>query len=318
MTDVAARGEDPSHLHPDRLIALVAARQDGIVLREQLAALGLKRGAIAHRRHRGLLVRLHDGVYLWGQPEPTTRARGRAAAAASGRGAWVSHAWGLAMWDLRAADDSPVDVSVVGRRVRAPAIRGHESGPVRAGDVRLLDGIPVSSPARALLEAAAELSPRDLAAAVERAQIKRLVTARDIARAIERAPRRAGVSAMRALLDEAGFTRSVAERRLKAVLRAARLPPPVFNGRAEGYEVDVLWRRERVVMEFDSYTFHATRAALIRDRERTAALQRARYVVLRTTWVELTRQSHALIARTAEALALSERATTAPPARAGP
>lgn len=320
MTELAARGQDPSHLHPDRLIAEVAARQDGIVLREQLAALGLKRGAIAHRRDRGLLLALHDGVYLWGQPTPTARARGRAAAAASGRGAWVSHGWGLAMWDIREEpEDSRVDISVVGRRVRASGIRGHESAPVRSGDVRLLDGIPVSSPARALLEAAPELTPRELADAVERAQIKRLVTQQDIAGAIERAPHRAGVAAMRALLDgEPGFTRSVAERRLKALLRAARLPLPAFNAMAEGYEVDVLWSRERVVLEFDSYTFHATRSALQRDRMRTAALQRARYVVLRTTWIELTKQSHALIARTAEALALSACGPTASPARAGP
>ena len=165
---------------------------------------------------------------------------------------------------------------------------------------------------------APELTPRELADAVERAQIKRLVTARDIAGVIERAPRRAGVPAMRALLDEPAFTRSAAERRLAALLRAARLPVPIFNGKAEGYEVDALWRRERVVLEFDSYTFHATRGAQHRDRERTAALQRARYVVLRTTWVELTKQSHALIARTAEALALSGCGPTASPARAGP
>jgi very-short-patch-repair endonuclease len=74
---------------------------------------------------------------------------------------------------------------------------------------------------------------------------------------------------------------------------------------AEGFEVDVLWRRERVVLEFDSYEFHATRAAFERDRRRTTALTRSRYIVLRTTWRELTRESHALVARTSEALALN-------------
>jgi hypothetical protein len=60
-----------------------------------------------------------------------------------------------------------------------------------------------------------------------------------------------------------------------------------------------------VVLEYDSYAFHLTKAALERDRRKTAALQRGRYTVLRTTWTELTKQSHALVARTAEALALS-------------
>jgi very-short-patch-repair endonuclease len=184
--------------------------------------------------------------------------------------------------------------------------------------VRTIDGIPVTAPARALLEVAPELTPRELADAVEQAQIKRLVTKQDIAETLDRAGPRPGVQAMRALLDEPAFTRSMAERRLKALLRAAHLPEPAFNAYAEGYEVDVLWRRERVVLEFDSYTFHATRGGLERDRTRTAVLQRARYVVLRTTSRELRNESHALIARTAEALALSACGPTGSPAPAGP
>jgi hypothetical protein len=57
------------------------------------------------------------------------------------------------------------------------------------------------------------------------------------------------------------------------------------------------------VLEFDSYAFHATRAAFERDRRKGAALTRKRYLVLRTTWREFTEESHFLIVRTAEALA---------------
>ncbi len=64
------------------------------------------------------------------------------------------------------------------------------------------------------------------------------------------------------------------------------------------------------MLEFDSYTFHATRAAQERDRRRDAVLTRAGYLVLRTTWHELTEKSHALVARIAEALA---RRTVSPP-----
>jgi len=80
-----------------------------------------------------------------------------------------------------------------------------------------------------------------------------------------------------------------------------------FNEMAEGYEVDVLWRAERVVLEFDSYSFHATRAAFERDRTRDAILTRGGYVALRTTWHELNAESHALVARVAEALARRRR-----------
>jgi len=63
---------------------------------------------------------------------------------------------------------------------------------------------------------------------------------------------------------------------------------------------------ERVVLESDSYEFHATRAAFERDRRRDALLTRAGYLVLRTTWLELTAQPYALVARIAEALALAD------------
>lgn len=294
-----------SLLHADARISLLAARQDGIVAWSQLMALGLGRGVIARRVERGTLRRLHVGVYLWAHPEPTFPGRARAAAMAGGGGVRASHAASAALWSLRPEPTGPIDVTAVGRTVRGRGIRGHQVTRLSAADARTVRGIPVTSPARALLEIAPTLTPRELADAMEQAKIKRLVTKRDVVRAIERAGPRAGVVALRALIEEPAFTRSGAERRVVALLRAARLPRPQFNATAEGFEVDALWRRERVVLEYDSYAFHLTKEALERDRRKTAALQRGRYVVLRTTWRELTMQSHALIARTAEALALS-------------
>lgn len=307
----AAAGEDArSQLHPDVLVGLVAEQQDGVILREQLALLGLGRGAIAHRRRRSLLVALHAGVYLWGRRTPTTMARARGAVAAAGRGAVISDGWALALWGLRDAV-GPVDVTVSGRRVRAAGIRAHVRAPLHPADVRAVRGIPVTSPARALLDSAASLAPGELAALVERAQVQRRVTKAEIAAAIERAGARPGVAALRAIADDPVFTRSRAERRLVALLRAAGLPEPIFNAIVDRFEVDALWSRQGVVLEFDSYAFHATRAAFERDRRKSAALQRAGVLVLRTTWEELSGRSHALVARVAEALALSAAAARA-------
>jgi very-short-patch-repair endonuclease len=204
----------------------------------------------------------------------------------------------------RALPPGPIDISIVGRRVRRDGIRTHDLTSLERADWRWMRGLAVSTPARALLEVASELTQEELAEAVERAQVKRLVTQRQLEAAIARAGRHRGVRPLHALLGEP-FTRSKAERIVVALVRAARLPTPTFNDVAEGFEVDVLWRRERVVLEFDSFEFHATRAAFERDRRRTAALTRGRYVVLRTTWRELTKESHALVARMSEALALN-------------
>lgn len=307
-TELQAQGLDPALVHGDLLISLLASRQDGIVVWHQLMALGIGRGLVARRVQRGTLRALHVGVYLWGAPEPTFVARVRAAVLASGAGAFASHAASAALRGYAAEPDGPIDVTAVGRRPRGRGIRGHEVAALRPGDVDVVGGIAMSSAARALLEVAPQLSPRALADAVELAQVKRLVTKRQLAAVIRRSPGRPGVAALRALVEDQAFTRSRAERKLVALVRQAELPEPVFNAPAEGWEVDALWPRERVVIEFDSYAFHATRAAFERDRRKSAHLSRKGYVVLRTTWSELTKRSHFLIARTAEALARSGRA----------
>jgi very-short-patch-repair endonuclease len=297
-----------SLVHVDERIGRLAAGRDAVVTWDELRALGLGRGAIDWRVRRGLLHRMHPGVYTWGVPNDTPWARARGAALACGTGAFVSHHSALGLHEIRPHADGPVDITVVARRVRRSAIRVHHVVGLHREDRREMRGIWVSSPARALLEAAPELTARELAAAVEQAQVKRLVTKRELSAAMQRAGRRPGVVALRPLVAERAFTRSQAERRLVVLLRAAGLPEPAFNAHVEGFEVDVLWSRERVVLEFDSYGFHATRAAFERDRRRSAALTRGRHLVLRTTWSELTEHSHALVARTAEALALSRAA----------
>ena len=296
---------------------MLAAERDAVVTFAQLRALGLGRGAIASRRRRGLLHTLHVGVYRWGAME-SPRTRVRAAVNACGEEAFARHHATLALYRVRPLPAGPIDVTTVGRHVAPRGVRPHRARELADEDRRVVDGIRVTSPARALLEVAPELTRDELADAVERAQVMRLVTKRQLTAAIERAGRRPGVVALRALVEERAFTRSQAERLLVSLLRAARLPRPVFNARVEGYEVDALWAPERVVLEVDSYAFHATRAAFERDRRKSTALARGRYVVLRTTWDELTRDSHALVARMAEALALSAAASTASPTRGGP
>lgn len=282
---------------------------------EQLRAAGVGRGAIDARRDRGLLHLLHVGAYRVG-PVATSRTRIRAAVLACGAEALASHHAALALYGIRPLPEGPTDVTTVGRHVGPRGVRPHRTSSLAAADRRSLHGIPLTAPARALLEVAAELSTRELANAVEHAQVKRLVSKGELAAVVARAPRRSGVAALRAPADDRAVTRSRAERMLVKLLRAAELPEPVFNAVVLGREVDALWERERVVLELDSYAFHATRAAFERDRRKSGLLQRARYAVLRTTWTELTKHPYALVARVAEAL--SAGAPSASPARAAP
>ena len=63
----------------DRAIAELAGSQDNLVTRDQLLAIGLGRGAIAHRLSTGRWQRVHPGVYLVAPAPLDPRARARAA-----------------------------------------------------------------------------------------------------------------------------------------------------------------------------------------------------------------------------------------------
>ena len=61
------------------------------------------------------------------------------------------------------------------------------------------------------------------------------------------------------------------------------IPRPTLNAVVHGYEVDALWKEEKLIVELDSWEFHRGRRSFEEDRRRSAALQRAGFSVLRLT-----------------------------------
>ena len=82
----------------------------------------------------------------------------------------------------------------------------------------------------------------------------------------------------------------------------AELPRPACNARIEGYEVDFLWRAEKLVVEVDGRAFHAHPEAFERDRRRDQVPAAAGFVVIRVTWLQLVEAGLAVVARVAQAL----------------
>jgi very-short-patch-repair endonuclease len=231
-----------------------------------------------------------------------------AAVLACGPGAVISHRTAGRMWDLPVgAERDEIEVTVV--RSRAPirdGIRARRTTGLNETDVRRLDGVPITSPARTVLDLAAILHPHLLERVVAEAQRRRLVDRRSIADQVLRNARRPGTPVLRGLLELDGdpaFTRSEAERRMLVLIRTAHLPSPLVNARLGRYEVDFLWLEGRLVVEVDGYAYHATRSAFERDRAKDAALQAAGYAVLRVTWRQLVQSPEAVIARLAATLA---------------
>jgi len=80
---------------------------------------------------------------------------------------------------------------------------------------------------------------------------------------------------LRALLERdvgPAFTRSQAESRLVAFVRAAALPAPDHDVVVAGSERDLVWLEHGLVVETDGYEHHRGRTAFEAVRARDAAL----------------------------------------------
>ena len=287
-------------------VARLAWLQHKVLHRQQLLAAGVGRGAIAHRLRTGRLHSLHCDVYLVGseRQEPFSRAM---AAALHLRGDGVlSHLIAAAIWGV--VDDIPdqIDVTLVGRNAnRQPGVTIHRVATLDSAEVRWRHGLPVTSPARTILDLAAILPLIELEAALAEARHRKLVNDRQLEKAVARAPRHAGVARLRRLLesDQVSRTRSHYERRLLQMIRAAGLPSPVTNVKVEGHLVDMVWHDRRLIVEFDGFKFHGDRRAFETDRRRDQDLVAAGYRVIRITARQIENEPLAVLARLAAALA---------------
>jgi very-short-patch-repair endonuclease len=281
----------------DLPIAALAGAQHGVVSREQLLTLGLGRHRIEHRLATGRLQAIHRGVYAAGHRVLTVEGRWMAAVMASGGAAVLSHATAAAAWELRRAGAGVVHVTLpgdVGRKRRA-GIRLHRSTTLMPDETTTIRAIPVTTPARTIIDLAANLMGRPLEQALDRAEQLGLVDFADLAARAEARPGRPGSPALQAMLSRytAGtfVTRSEMEERFLALCDRYALPRPNVNTRIEGAEVDFAWRDARLIVEVDGYAYHRSPGAFEADRERDVLLALAGWQVLRFTWTQITRRA---------------------------
>ncbi len=167
-------------------------------------------------------------------------------------------------------------------------------------DVTELDGIPVTTPARTLVDLDAVVPDRLVERALDQAYVLRLLAPGELEDAMERAHGRKTRALRRLIAAEgrgAAITRSALEERFLSLVRRADLREPEVNVRVHGYEVDFLWRAERRVVELDGYAFHSVRGAFERDRRKDVDLELAGYRVTRFTYRQVTDEPEETIQR---------------------
>ena len=264
--------------------------------RAQLVELGLGPEAIRSRVKLRRLVIVHRGVYALGHAPEAPRDRAYAAVLACGPDGVLSHSSAASLWGIYDRWWTPFEVIVKWDR-RRPGIQTHQTKLART-DVRRHLGIRVTSPARTIFDIAPRLTDKALTRAVNELRIKRLLKLEQLAELTTRLPRHRGASRVRPLIETSrGPTRSELEDRFAAFATRFDLPPFEFNARVAGYEVDVLFPAQRVIVELDGYEFHGTRQAFEKDRERDATTLAAGYRTVRITWERLTEAAEKEAAR---------------------
>jgi hypothetical protein len=214
---------------------------------------------------------------------------GRWMAAAMATGGALSHATAAAAWDLRPHSSGVVHLTVTGRsgRLRRAGLRIHRPRALEPYDTTTHRGIPITTPARTIIDLASTLSGRPLEQALDRAEQRRLLDFKDLHdRPIPRS-----LQAILSLYTATTPTRSELEERFLQLCDDHGIPRPETNVLIEGVEVDFVWRSKRLIVEVDGYAYHRSPTAFEADRERDVLLALAGWHVRRFTWTQVTRRS---------------------------
>jgi very-short-patch-repair endonuclease len=210
-----------------------------------------------------------------------------AAVLACGEGAVLSHGSAASLWGLLRPIEGPVHVSTpsTSGRSRRQGIHLHRAPSLRVASLAEPSPSPSSLPCRGGRRGRLLTTHRD---SIPTTSISR--TIEDLRASshlpphlIRRAIRQAEVKGYRLEGIETDRTRSDLETAFLALFASHRIPPPEVNPKLGRYEVDFLWRKERLVVEVDSWTYHRGSVAFQADHERDLELRHQGYAVHRFT-----------------------------------
>ncbi|HEV3387905.1 MAG TPA: type IV toxin-antitoxin system AbiEi family antitoxin domain-containing protein, partial [Solirubrobacteraceae bacterium] len=169
----------------DKAIAALARTQHGYITRQQLLDLGLGPRAIEYRVAIGRLIPVYRGVYAVGHVPLGMEARAHAAVLACGTGAVLSHGSAASLWKYVRDWSTPLEVTAKSDR-RRPGITVHRATSLTRRDVTQQLGIPVTSPARTVLDMTPRLGDRQLRRFMRDARLTHTLGLSDLAELLAR------------------------------------------------------------------------------------------------------------------------------------
>jgi very-short-patch-repair endonuclease len=181
--------------------------------------------------------------------------------------------------------------------------------PVADADVHLLGGVLVTSRPRTVFDCVRLLPDHNALDLLDRALQQRWITLDDFTSRVRAFVGHHGAERLARIARLAGEgARSAAERAAHNLLRTAKIAGWRANGEicdrwGELIGVgDIVFARERLVIELDGRAYHVTPERFQRDRDRQNRLVAAGWTVLRFTWHDLTGRPDEVVAQIGEIL----------------
>jgi hypothetical protein len=214
-----------------------------------------------------------------------------AAVLASGPGAVLSHRPATALWGIWGSGAGEAHVTVPRKTRSQRSIRRHFAV-LPKDEVTVLDGIPVTSAARTVLDLAADKGEAAAESALREMEYLGIYGPLSLPSLLERYPRHRGTPIVGRCLarlrdDPGGRIRSPLEELFLPFLDVHQIPRPRLNPWLsignERFQVDCLWPEANLIGELDGFQSHGTKRAFRNDRKRDRQLVAASYRVVRIT-----------------------------------
>jgi hypothetical protein len=294
-------------------LAALAARQHGAVSTRDAASVRVSKGKLERLVSLGAVQRAAPGVLRIAGSPGSWRQQLAIAVLSAGPGCAVSHRAAAALHGFDRFPPGPVEV-LVDRpyRSRDPLVRVHSTRRLDAVDMTIVDGIPVTTPERTLIDLAAGVGRNRLEEAIDSGVRDRTVEV-EVLRARITALRkrgRGGIRKIESLLGDSSQHRptTVLERRFVRNLEHGGLPRPecqVPVRRPDGSlaHVDFVFPGTNVAVEVDGHGAHATRRQRRHDNERANDLLLAADLrILRFTYEQVVDHPETVVTACRQAL----------------
>ncbi|MFL6206110.1 MAG: type IV toxin-antitoxin system AbiEi family antitoxin domain-containing protein [Acidimicrobiales bacterium] len=292
----------------ENVIAELARKQHSVFTGAQAVERGVSRKALRTRVARGSLMRIDRDTFLVAGARPSWEGRVLGLVLGAGPGAVASHRAAAALWGIDGFNKGTPELTVPrGKRFRRAGAIVHESTDLDLAGIRTRDAIPVTDPARTLLDLARRSGDERLARAIESARRQHLTSWKELIATLARHARcgRPGIVRLRQVIADGvhrdEITDSDFELLVLVLLVERGLPEPILHHRvfaADGTfiaEVDLAYPGLKIAIELDGGD-HRRPEVFERDRPRQNELVLAGWTVLRFTWRAYVEQPDKLVA----------------------